>query len=73
MGQTIGESLFAQGQREGLSLSLLKTLNFRFPDQVSPEVIAKLHHQDDPEVLSLWLDLAFQAESWDQFRDASGL
>ena len=85
MGQTIAEYYIAQGEikgelkgkregeRKGLSTSLLKTLSWRFPNQVSPETAAKVQNQDDPETLAQWLDSALQAESWDGFRASAGL
>ena len=80
MGQTIGEWYIAQGELKGQRESeirerasfLLRTLNSRFPNRISPELAARVQTKDDPETLSRWLDSAFQADSWDSFRAAAG-
>jgi hypothetical protein len=63
----------AEGEAKGRAEALLDALRIRFPPGAPPEVAAAIRGTTDLDQLRRWFDLAFEAASFDVFRQAAGL
>jgi hypothetical protein len=63
----------AKGEAKGRAEALVDALRNRFPPGAPEEVAAAIRGNTDLDQLRRWFDLAFEAASFDAFRQAAGL